>query len=66
MQKLVIEGGKMLCGELKTQGAKNAVLPVMAAAVLCKGVSVLDNCPSITDSYCAVRIINYEGYTKRR
>ncbi len=61
MQKLVIEGGKMLCGELKTQGAKNAVLPVMAAAVLCKGVSVLDNCPSITDSYCAVRIINCLG-----
>ena len=31
MQKLVIDGGRPLSGEIKVQGAKNAVLPVLAA-----------------------------------
>ncbi|MGN0641765.1 MAG: UDP-N-acetylglucosamine 1-carboxyvinyltransferase [Huintestinicola sp.] len=58
MQKLLIEGGKKLYGELKTQGAKNAVLPVMAASVLCGGKTVLENCPVISDCYAAARILN--------
>ncbi|MGN0666184.1 MAG: UDP-N-acetylglucosamine 1-carboxyvinyltransferase [Huintestinicola sp.] len=65
MQKLLIEGGKEIHGELKTQGAKNAVLPVMAAAVLCKGTAVLENCPMISDCYCAARILNSIGAKTR-
>lgn len=35
MQKLVIDGGRPLSGEIKVQGAKNAVLPVLAACTHC-------------------------------
>ncbi|MCX4257170.1 MAG: UDP-N-acetylglucosamine 1-carboxyvinyltransferase [Oscillospiraceae bacterium] len=64
LQKLVINGGKKLNGEIRIQGAKNAALPIMAAAVLC-GKSgekiVLRNCPRISDVYSAMRILTYLG-----
>lgn len=61
MQKLVIDGGKKLKGELKTQGSKNAVLPVLAAAVLCEGKIRLSNCPCISDRFGAARILTSLG-----
>ncbi|MGN1089836.1 MAG: UDP-N-acetylglucosamine 1-carboxyvinyltransferase [Huintestinicola sp.] len=61
MQKLVIEGGKRLEGEITVQGSKNALLPVMAAAVLCKGKTVLSNCPVISDRFAASRILTALG-----
>ena len=61
MQKLVINGGKAISGELKTQGAKNAVLPVLAACTLCGNEVQLSNCPSIADRYCAARILTSLG-----
>ena len=36
-QKFVIKGGTPLNGELKIQGAKNSVLPIIAASVMCGG-----------------------------
>jgi UDP-N-acetylglucosamine 1-carboxyvinyltransferase len=44
-----IRGGNSLFGETKIQGSKNAVLPVMAAALLVDDISILDNCPRISD-----------------
>ena len=38
-----------LSGEIKLQGSKNSVLPIMAAALLKAGVTVLENCPDIAD-----------------
>lgn len=61
MPKLIINGGKRLKGDITVQGAKNAALPIMAAAVLCRGETVLKNCPRITDTYCAMRILNAVG-----
>ncbi len=61
MQKLVIDGGKKLKGELKTQGSKNALLPVMAAAVLSEEDLKLTNCPCISDRICAARILTSLG-----
>lgn len=61
MQKLIINGGKKLCGEVMVQGAKNAVLPVLAAALLCNGEVTLRNCPRLSDTYSALRILNYLG-----
>ena len=49
MQKLVIDGGRPLSGKIKVQGAKNAVLPVLAACTLCSGEIMLSNCPCISD-----------------
>ncbi len=61
MQKLTIDGGKRLSGELKLQGAKNAVLPALAATVLCEGRVRLANCPCISDRFEAVRILSELG-----
>lgn len=61
MQKLIINGGKKLCGEIRIQGAKNAALPIMAGAVLCEEKVVLHNCPKISDVYAAMRILTYLG-----
>lgn len=61
MQKLIVNGGKKLCGEIRIQGAKNAALPIMAASVLCGEEIVLHNCPRISDVYSAMRILTYLG-----
>ena len=61
MQKLIINGGNRLNGEIAVQGAKNAVLPILAAAVLCKGEVVLHNCPRLSDVYSAMRILTSLG-----
>lgn len=48
-------------GELEIQGSKNAVLPLMAASLLHKGITVLDHVPDITDVACMVRILERLG-----
>lgn len=49
MDSIRIEGGKPLCGSIHIQGSKNAALPLMAAALLHDGLTVLHNCPRIAD-----------------
>lgn len=49
MDAIRIRGGNALLGETKIQGSKNAVLPVMAAALLIEDISVIENCPRISD-----------------
>lgn len=61
MGKIVIEGGRRLNGSLKIQGSKNAVLPILAACVLCDGECVLQNCPEISDVRYACEIIEMLG-----
>ena len=43
---IIIDGPAELSGELTIQGAKNSTLPLLAAALLCKGQTVLHNCPN--------------------
>lgn len=50
-----------LSGEIRLQGAKNSVLPIMAAALLNKGVSVLHNCPEIADVYIMAELLKICG-----
>ena len=49
MDAIHIRGGNALFGETKIQGSKNAVLPVMAAALLIEDVCIIENCPCISD-----------------
>ena len=56
-QKFVIKGGTPLNGELKIQGAKNSVLPIIAASVMCGGETVIENCPKISDTHASSRIL---------
>lgn len=61
MQKLVIKGGTALEGEIPLWGAKNSALPLLAATILCKGETVLKNCPRLTDVFSACRILTHIG-----
>ena len=65
-QRIVINGGKRLEGEICGQGAKNSALPLLAAAVLCSGESVLHNCPRLSDCDAACRILECIGCPCRR
>lgn len=60
-QVLVINGGKMIEGELAVHGAKNSALPLLSAAVLAHGESILHNCPRLTDVDAACRILSCLG-----
>ena len=44
-----VYGGKKVSGEIRIQGSKNAVLPLMAASLLCEGQTVIHHCPQIRD-----------------
>ena len=63
MSKIVIEGGYPLCGVIDIQGAKNSILPILAAAYLADGDCVIDNCPDISDTHAAIEILRALGST---
>ncbi len=56
-----ISGGNRLSGNLQVQGAKNSVLPLLAATLLVEGVSVLHNCPNLTDVTATLEILTLLG-----
>lgn len=61
MDKLVINGGRKLFGTVRVQGAKNAVLPLMAAAVLTEENVIIGNCPNLSDVRNMSRILTSLG-----
>lgn len=54
-------GGNRVQGEIEIQGSKNAVLPMMAAALLCDGETVIRHCPDITDVHAMAGVIRGIG-----
>ena len=54
-------GGRPLRGELRVQGAKNSALPILAAALLAPGQSVIRNCPDLSDVTAALEILRLLG-----
>ena len=56
MERLIVKGGNRLVGRVKTSGAKNAVLPIIAASILGTSPSRLDEIPALEDvrTICAV------------
>jgi UDP-N-acetylglucosamine 1-carboxyvinyltransferase len=52
LEKIIVRGGKKLSGTVKVEGAKNAVLPVIAASLLAEdGKSVIHDVPALSDVY---------------
>ena len=52
MEKIIVRGGKRLSGSVKVEGAKNAVLPVIAATLLASdGKSIIHDVPTLSDVY---------------
>ena len=61
MSVMYIRGGAPLEGELAVHGAKNSVLPILAACLLARGPVVLRNCPRLTDVTAALSILRRLG-----
>ena len=66
MSNLIITGGSRLCGIIEVPGAKNSVLPVLAATLLNKGTSILENCPELDDVTTMLEILGALGCSIRR
>lgn len=67
MNVMRIEGGRPLQGTVRTQGAKNAALPVMAACLLLKGRTLtLSNVPELYDVSTMMELLTALGVTARR
>lgn len=66
MEKLIINGGKRLLGKVDLQGSKNSALPILSASVIVDGISVIHNCPDITDVTAALKILDYIGCKTKR
>ncbi|MGB3211526.1 MAG: UDP-N-acetylglucosamine 1-carboxyvinyltransferase [Desulforhopalus sp.] len=66
MEKLIIEGGRPLYGEVRISGAKNAALPLMAATLLAPGKHILRNMPDLRDTRTFVRLMENLGVRSER
>ncbi len=61
-----IEGGRPLSGSVRIQGAKNSVLPILAASFLAPGACILHNCPRLTDVDHTLEILRHLGCRVKR
>ncbi|HER34776.1 MAG: UDP-N-acetylglucosamine 1-carboxyvinyltransferase [Halothiobacillaceae bacterium] len=63
MNKLLIRGGKPLDGEIRSSGAKNAVLPMMAASLLADSPVTIENVPHLQDVTTTMELLGRMGAT---
>ncbi len=61
MDKLIIKGGAVLDGEIRISGAKNAVLPIMAATLLADTPLVIRNIPHLHDVTTTMELLGHMG-----
>ena len=61
MKKTVICGGKKLQGEVTVHGAKNSILPILAAVILSKDDIYLENCPPLKDITAMLELLEDIG-----
>ena len=61
LTEIHVVGGKSLAGNISIQGSKNAALPMMAAALMHRGLSILKGCPKISDVFCMEEILENLG-----
>ncbi len=66
MSKLIITGGKPLEGTITVSGAKNAVLPIIAASLLCSEPIQLDDAPDLLDVHVMNQVISAMGASVER
>lgn len=66
MSAFLVEGGRLLSGTAKVHGAKNSVLPILAATILAEGESVLHNCPDLSDVTASLAILEHLGCRTRK
>ena len=62
MDKIVVEGGARLAGKIPVGGAKNAALPLLAAALLPGGASTFKNVPQLADVRTMAKLLRMLGW----
>src|SRR4051812_29628263 len=62
MDKIVVEGGARLSGKIPISGAKNAALPLLAAALLPSGRSIYRNVPQLADVRTMAKLLRMLGW----
>ena len=70
MSTYIVEGGRPLEGSVRVHGAKNSVLPILAACLLAPGECVIHNCPELSDVraswiFCAAWAAGRSGRGRR-
>ena len=65
MNEIIIRGGGPLEGSVEVQGAKNSVLPILAATILHPGQVALRGCPHLSDVDASIRILRHLGCQAR-
>ncbi len=62
MSKIIVRGGRKLAGNVKINGAKNAVLPIIAASILgSEGESVIHDAPPLDDVLVINKVLQSLG-----
>jgi len=61
MDKIVIEGGRPLEGTVKISGAKNAILPVLAATLMTRGRNIIEGVPKVRDVATMIQLLKDLG-----
>ena len=64
--KFIVMGGSRLSGEVSVSGAKNSVLPIMAASLLAEGLSVIKGVPNLRDVEVMQEVLEALGAAVRR
>ncbi|UCD31702.1 MAG: UDP-N-acetylglucosamine 1-carboxyvinyltransferase [Desulfobacterales bacterium] len=61
MDKIIIEGGRSLKGEVKISGAKNAALPILVSSLLTQGWNTYTNVPNLRDIQSTILLLSNLG-----
>jgi UDP-N-acetylglucosamine 1-carboxyvinyltransferase len=61
MDKILVQGGRKLNGSVRISGAKNAALPILAAALLCDGTNTFTNVPDLKDIQSTLELLSHLG-----
>jgi UDP-N-acetylglucosamine 1-carboxyvinyltransferase len=61
MDKMIVQGGNVLSGQVRTSGAKNAALPILFATLLAEGKHVLRNVPRLKDIESTAQLLEALG-----
>ncbi len=66
MDKLLVQGGRALKGQVEISGSKNAILPIMAASLMCDGEVILNGVPELDDINVMSEVLELLGARVKR
>ena len=61
MDKIIIQGGERLIGEVEVSGSKNSTLPIFASCLLSEGDNLFHNVPNLRDVQTIIKVLKNLG-----